>query len=106
MTKAHIRAMGFKPIIRLLPKRSASAILVQSLTERWWGTIHTFHIAEREITVTPHDFHRMISLRCDSATISLEGESGNQLAIDLLGKRYSTDAIRYFDIEADYWPLP
>ena len=44
----------------------------------------------------------MIGLRCDSATISLEGESGIRLVIDLLRRRYSTDTICYFDIKADY----
>ena len=28
----------------------------------WWDTIHTFHIAEREMTVTPYDFHHMTGL--------------------------------------------
>jgi len=58
------------------------------------------------MTVTSHDFHCMIDLRCDSALINLEGKLGTQLAIDLLGRRYSTDTIHYFDIEADYRPLP
>ena len=58
------------------------------------------------MTVTSHDFHYMTDLRCDSALINLEGEFGTQLAIDLLGRRYSTDTIRYFNIKADYRPLP
>ena len=74
-TKGHIRVAGFEPIIHLLPKRSASAILVQTLAERWWDTTHTFHIVDREMTVTPHGFHRMIGLRFDGALINLEGES-------------------------------
>ena len=106
VTKAHIRAVGFKPIIHLLPERLASTILEQYLVERWWDTIHTFYIVEREMTVTPHDFHHMTSLRCDDAVINLKGESGTQLAIDLLGRRYSTDTIRYYNIEVDYRPLP
>jgi len=52
-TKAYIRVAGFEPIIHLLLERSASAILVQSLAERWWDTTHTFHIIDREMTVTP-----------------------------------------------------
>ena len=54
----------------------ANAILVQTLAKRWWDTTHTIHIADREITVTPYDFHHMTSLRCNGALINLEGESG------------------------------
>lgn len=56
--------------------------------------------------MTTHDFHHMTGLRCDSALINLEGESGTLLAIDLLKRRYSTNTIRYFNIEADYRPFP
>ena len=105
-TKAPIRAAGFEPIVRLLLERSANAILVQSLAEKWWDTTPTFHIAKREITVTPSDFHRMTSLRHDDTIINLEGELGTWLVIDLLGRRYSLDTICYFDIKADYRPLP
>lgn len=55
-TRGHIRDAGFKLIICLLPERSTSTILVQSLVNRWWDTTHTFHIANREMTVTPHDW--------------------------------------------------
>ena len=47
----------------------------------------------------------MTDLRCDGALINLGGESGIQLGIDLLGRRYTTKMIRYFDIEVDYMPL-
>ena len=104
-TRAHICAVGFEPIICLLPERSSSAILVQSLAKRWWDTTHTFHIADREMTVTPHDFHHMIGLKCDGALINLEGKLSTQLGIDLLERRYNTDMIHYFDIEMDYKPL-
>jgi len=49
---------------------------VQMLVEKWWDTTHTFHIAEREMTMTPHDFHQMTGLRFDVPHIDLEGESG------------------------------
>ena len=104
--KAHIHVVSFEPIIRLLLERSASAILVQCLAERWWDTTHTFHIVEREMTVTFGDFHHMTGLRCDGAIINLKVESGTWLVIDLLKRRYSLDMIRYFDIEANYRPLP
>ena len=61
-TKAFIRVVGFEPVIHLLPESHASAILVQSLAERWWDTTHTFHITDTEMTVTPYDFHRMTGL--------------------------------------------
>ena len=54
------------------------------------------------MTVTPHDFHCMTGLRYDDATKNLKGELGTRLVINLLGRRYSTNMICYFDIEADY----
>ena len=51
----------------------------------------------------PRDFHRMTDLRCDDAIINLEGKSVTRLVI---GRRYFTNMISYFDIEADYRPLP
>ena len=56
--------------------------------------------------MTLRDFHHMTGLRCGGAIINLEGESGTQLAIDLLERRHSIDTICYFNIEADYWPFP
>ena len=105
-TKAFIRATGFEPIIHLLPESHANAILVQSLAKKWRDTTHTFHIVNREMTVTPHDFHWVTGLRCDRAIISLEDELGVQLGIELLGRRYMMDRIHYFDIESYYKPLP
>ena len=52
------------------------------------------------------DFHHMTSLKCDGDIINLEGNSGTRLAINLLERSYSTDMIHYFDIKADYRPLP
>lgn len=68
-TMAHIYVASFELIIHLLLKRSPSAILVQSLADKWWDTTYTFHITNREMTVTPCDFHRMISLRCNGPLI-------------------------------------
>ena len=79
---------------------------MQCLAKRWWDTTHTSHIVDWEMTVTPRDFHQMIGLRCDRTFINLEGASGVQLGIDLLGRRYSMDTIHYYDIEMDYRPLP
>ena len=105
-TRAHIHAAGFEMIIHLLLKRLDSAILVQDLVETWWNITHSFHIANREMIMTPYDFHRMTGLRCDGALINLEGKSGTQLGIDLLERRYTIKKICYFDIKTDYRPLP
>ncbi|KAL0010961.1 hypothetical protein SO802_006069 [Lithocarpus litseifolius] len=59
-----------------------------------------------EMTMTPLDFHHMNVRRYDGALINLEGEWGKQLGIDLLKRRYTTQMIRYFDIKANYRPLP
>ena len=83
-TKAYIRVASFEPIICLLLESHASAIQVQSLVERGWNTTHNFHIADQEMTVTPHNFHRMIGFRYDGAIINLEGDSSVQLGIELL----------------------
>ena len=96
------RIASFKPVIRLLLESSASDIPVQTWDERWWYTTHTFHIANRGITVTSHDFHQMIGLRCDGPFIDLEGKSGTQLSIYLLGYKYLSKSICYFDLEPNY----
>lgn len=77
-----------------------------SLAKRWWHTTHTFHIVDREMTVTPYNFHQMTSLRYDGSFINLEGELGTALRIELLGWGYMMDTICYFDIETNYRPLP
>ena len=76
-------------------ERSANAVLVQTLTKRWWDTTQTFHIVGQEMTITPHDFLRMTSLWFGGVSISLEDESGIQLGADLLGRRYATETIHY-----------
>ena len=58
------------------------------------------------MTMTLCDFHHMTGLKCDGDIINLEGNSGTRLAINLLERSYSTDMIHYFDIKADYRPLP
>ena len=54
--------MGFEPVLRLLLERPYSAVLVQTLAERWWDTAHTFHIVDWEMTITSYDFHHMTGL--------------------------------------------
>ena len=72
----------------------------------WWDTIHTFHIVEREMTVTPYDFHHMTGLNFEGAIINLDGVSSIQLGLDMLGRKYSTETIHYFDLVLDYMILP
>ena len=97
---------GFEPVISFLPKKTASATLVQCLIERWWDTTYTFHIAEWEMTVTPYEFYYMIGLSFEGAIISLDGTSGVQLSIDMLGRKYSTKTICYFNLVSNYMFLP
>lgn len=104
-TKALVSAVGFKPIMCLFLESSTSNILVQTLADIWWDTTHTFHIVGREMTVILHDFHRMTSLRSYGPIINLKSELGIQLGINLLGLRYSSEHICYFDLERDYMPL-
>ena len=104
-TKAYIREAGFEPIIDILLEKSASATLVQRFIERWWDTTHTFHIVEREMTVTSYDFYYMIGLSFEGVIISLDGVSSIQLGFDRLERKYSTKTIRYFDLVFDYMLL-
>jgi len=84
----------------------ANAILAQTLAERSWDTTHTFHIANREMTITPHDFYYMTTLWFDGVPISLKDESGTQLGAELLGRRYTIETIHYIDLEVDFMHLP
>ena len=101
---ALVHMAGFEPVIHLLLKGSASGILVQTLSERWWDTTHKFHIAEKEMTVTSHDFHWMMGFRFDGPFINLEDELAIQLGVDLLRRKYLSESIHYFDLEVDYRP--
>ena len=105
-TRAYIQEASFKPTLSLLPEKSASATLVQCLIERWWDTTHTFHIAEREMMVTPYDFHRMTGFSFEGAIINLDGVSSIQLGLDMLGRKYPTETICYFDLVSDFMLLP
>lgn len=80
--------------MRLLLKSTGSGVLVQALAERWW-----------EMIVTPHNFHRITDLRSHGPIINLEGKSGVELGIDLLGRSYSTKYVRYFDLKANFKPF-
>ncbi|KAL0016109.1 hypothetical protein SO802_003178 [Lithocarpus litseifolius] len=97
---------GFEPIVGLLLERFASATFMQCLIERWWDTTHTLHIARREITVTLYNFYRMTDLSFEGAIINLDGVSGIQLGLGMLGRKYSTETICYFDFMSDYMLLP
>ena len=83
-----------------------SATLVQCLIERWWDTTLTFNITDQGMTVTPYDFYRMTNLSFEGAIISLDGVSGIQLGLYMLGRKYSFETIGYFDLVLDYMFLP
>ena len=101
-TKAYIREAGFEPIIGLFLEKSTRATLVMCLIERWWDTTHTFYITEKKMTVTPYNFYRLTSLSFEGAIISLDGVSGIQLGLNMLGRKYSIKIICYFDLVLDY----
>ncbi|KAL0008509.1 hypothetical protein SO802_010011 [Lithocarpus litseifolius] len=48
--------------------------------------------------VTPNDFYRKTGLSLEGDIISLDGVSSMQLGIDMSGRKYSTETIRYFDL--------
>ena len=104
--KALVHAVDFEPIVHLLLESSASAVLEQTLAERWWDTTHIFHIAERGMTMSPYDFHLMTGLGFDSPIINLKGESSTELSIELLGWRHMIETVRYFDLGIEHRPLP
>ena len=56
--------------------------------------------------VTPYNFYRMTSLSFEGAIISFDDVSGVQLGIDMLGRKYSTETISYFNLVSDYMFLP
>ena len=104
-TRAYIQEASFEPILSLLLEKSANATLVQCLIKRWWDTTHTFHIVEWEMMVPPYDFDRMTNLSFKGAIINLDGMSGIQLGLDMLGRKYPTETIRYFDLMSNYMLL-
>ena len=79
---------------------------MQCLIKRWWDTTHTFHIAKREMTMTPYNFYCMTGLSFKEAIINLDGVSGIQPSLDMLGRKYSIEIICYFDLVLDYMLFP
>lgn len=104
-TKALVRLTSFEPLLHLLLESVASGVLVQALAERWWDTTQTFHIAKKEMAITPNDFHRMTGLRSRGPIISLEGKSSATLGKNLLLCTYPSEHVYYFDLVADFRPL-
>ena len=56
--------------------------------------------------VTPYDFYRMTDLCFEGAIINLDSVSGIQLSLDMLGRKYYTRTIHYFDLVSNYMLLP
>ncbi len=65
MTRSFVEAVGFKHFVETQPTETAKKSLLCVLAERWWDTIHTFHIDGVEMTITPYDVYRLIGLRVD-----------------------------------------
>ena len=82
-----------------------SATLVQCLIETWCTT-HAFHIAKREMMVTPYNFYHVTGLSFEGAIISFDYMLGIQLGLDMLGRKYSTETICYFDLVSNYMFFP
>ena len=57
------------------------------------------------MTVTPYDFYHMTDLSFEGAIINLDSVSGIQLGLDMLGRKYSTKTVLYFDLVLDYMLL-
>ena len=53
------------------------------------------------MTVTPYDFHHMNGLSFEGAIINLDDVLGIQLGLVMLGRKYPTETIRYFDLVSD-----
>ena len=58
------------------------------------------------MTMTPYDFYHMTGLSFEEAIISLDGVLSIQLGLDRLGRKYSIETIRYFNLVLDYMFLP
>ena len=52
--------------------------------------------------ITHYDFYRMTGLNFEGAIISLDGVSGIQLGLNMLGRKYSIETIRYFELLSNY----
>ena len=58
------------------------------------------------MTVTLYEFYHMIGLSFEGAIINLDNVSGIQLGFDMLGRKYSTKTIHYFDFVSNYMFRP
>ena len=58
-------------------------------------------LLSKEMTVTPYDFHHMNGLSFEGAIINLDDVLGIQLGLVMLGRKYPTETIRYFDLVSD-----
>ena len=56
--------------------------------------------------MTPYDFYHMTDLSFEGASINLDSFSGIQLGLDMLGRKYPTKTIQYFDLMSNYMLLP
>jgi hypothetical protein len=52
-TKALVELADFRPMVENLAGSWSLKCVVLCLSQRWWDTTHTFHIACREMAMTP-----------------------------------------------------
>ena len=55
ITHSFEETVGFKQFVESQPTETAKKSLLCALVKRWWDTIHTFHIAGVEMTITLYD---------------------------------------------------
>lgn len=53
---------GFREMVKCMSPAWSRKCLVLYLAQRWWDITHTFHIAGREMTMTPLDMYQLTGL--------------------------------------------
>ena len=101
-TRALVRVAGFEDFVTNLSEASSFGILVQALTQGWWDIAHTSHIAGREMTLTPYDFHRLTGLKSYSPVVHLGDAFGGDLVVELLGCAHPNETIQNYLLTRDF----
>lgn len=64
---------GLQPLIDGLSRVEVDSALIQTLTEKWWDTTHTFHFDQfGEMTMTPKDFSAISGLSIGGKILKLD----------------------------------
>lgn len=96
-TQQLVSDVGFGTVAAVTIHRATSNTLVFCLAERWWDTTHTLHLAGREWTLTPYDFHRLTGLRMRGRpfTFELTEDQRKALTQRLLGMPCPNATMKY-----------